>query len=239
MIRTLFVIIWVVLVTCFLGTGIILVSFFSKDGNLIHSIARLWAISILAASRISVTVKGLSNIGSSNAYIFMSNHQSNFDIPVLMAHLPVQSRWLAKAELFKIPLFGYAMKRAGYINIDRSNLRSAIISIKKAAKIVRNGVSVLIFPEGTRSQDGNIKPFKKGGFILAVESSVPVIPVTIYGTWPIMPKGHIRIRPGNVILEIGTPIETINYTKRTKDDLLEKVRRILCESFEKINKDKL
>ena len=168
----------------------------------------------------------------------MSNHLSNFDIPVLLAYLPVQFRWLAKAELFKIPLFGYAMQRAGYISIDRSNFKSAVRSLKKAAKNIRDGVSVLIFPEGTRSQDCNIQQFKKGGFVLAVDSGVPIIPVIIHGTWPIMPKKRILVKPGNVVLEIAKPIKSSDYTRKSKEDLMEKVRNVLIESFEKSNKDK-
>ena len=119
-------------------------------------------IQILFVSRIKVTVKGISNIDPSKSYIFMPNHQSNFDIPVLLGCLPAQFRWLAKAELFRIPLFGRAMRGCGYISIDRSNRKSAFRSLQKAADTIRNGVSVLIFPEGTRSLDGKIRSFKKG-----------------------------------------------------------------------------
>lgn len=238
MIRTLLLIIWALLVTGFFATMAIFVSFTSKSGNLPHMVARLWAKSLLVASGIKVTVKGHSNIDSTGSYIYMSNHLSNFDIPVLLAYLPVQFRWLAKAELFKIPLFGYAMQRAGYISIDRSNFRSAVQSLKKAAINIRDGVSVLIFPEGTRSQDCNIQQFKKGGFVLAVDSGVPIIPVIIHGTWPIMPKKRILVKPGNVVLEIAKPIKSSDYTRKSKEDLMEKVRNVLIESFEKSNKDK-
>jgi 1-acyl-sn-glycerol-3-phosphate acyltransferase len=163
----------------------------------------------------------------------MSNHQSNFDIPVLLAYLDTQFRWLAKAELFKIPIFGSSMKRAGYISINRSNRRSAFESLKEAARKIRNGVSVLIFPEGTRSRDGNIRAFKKGGFVLAVDSGVPVVPIVIHGTWSIMSKKGIRIKPGNVVIEILKPIETSDYTRKTKDDLMGQVSQAICRSFEK------
>jgi len=238
MIRTLLIILWILLVTGFFAILAIFVSFISKSGDLPHIVARIWAKCILVASGIKVTVKGHSNIDSAGSYIYMSNHLSNFDIPVLLAYLPVQFRWLAKAELFKIPLFGYAMQRAGYISIDRSNFRSAVQSLKRAAKNIRDGVSVLIFPEGTRSQDFNIQPFKKGGFVLAVDSGVPIIPVIIHGTWPIMPKKRTLVKPGNVVLEIAKPIKSSDYTRKTKEDLMEKVRNVLIESFEKVNKGK-
>lgn len=232
-IRTLFIIVWTVLLTIFFGILAIVVSFFSRKGNMSHKVARVWAKAILSAGRIKVSVKGLSNIDSSGPYIYMCNHQSNFDIPVLLAYLSVQFRWLAKAELFKIPIFGQGMRGAGYISIDRSNRKSAMESLNKAARIIKNGVSVMIFPEGTRSDDGNIRSFKKGGFILAVDAGVPVVPVIIHGTWPIMPKNQLLIKPGEVLLEIQKPVETKAYTRKSKDDLLEKIRTIICESFEK------
>ncbi|MBW1962474.1 MAG: 1-acyl-sn-glycerol-3-phosphate acyltransferase [Deltaproteobacteria bacterium] len=233
MIRTLFVVIWTVFVTILFGSIAIMGSFFDRTGKFPHLVARSWARSILFASRIKVTVRGLSNIDPGRSYIFMSNHQSNFDIPVLLAYLKVQFRWLAKAELFRIPLFGIAMKRAGYISIDRSDRRSAFASLKKAAETVKNGVSVLIFPEGTRSRDGSIRPFKKGGFVLAIDSGVPIVPVVLHGTWSIMPRDKLRIESGNVMLEITEPIDTLNFTRKTKDALMEKVRSRICDRFEK------
>ena len=233
MIRTFFIVVWTILVTMVFGVVTILVSFFSKKGNLPHIVARIWAKSILAASFIHVNVVGLSKIDPFKSYIFMSNHQSNFDIPVLLAHLPIQFRWLAKAELFKIPIFGYAMKRAGYISIDRSNRKSAFLSLKKAAQLIRNGVSVIIFPEGTRSSDGTISSFKKGGFVLAVDAGVPIVPVIIHGSRQIMPKNTLSIKSGTVTLQIQDPIETIEFNRKTKDKLLQKVRYVICDSFKK------
>lgn len=239
MIRTLLLFFWTVLVTGFFAVVVILISFISRNGDTIHKVARIWAKCILVASGVKVTVKGLPNIDPAGSYIYMSNHLSNFDIPILMSYLPVQFRWLAKAELFRIPLFGYAMKRASYISIDRSDRKSAIQSLNKAAKIIRNGVSVVIFPEGTRSQNNNIQPFKKGGFFLAIDSGVHIVPIIIHGTWSIMPKKQFLVKPGNVVLEITSPIESSDYTRETRDDLMEKIRNVIMESFEKGKKDAL
>ncbi|MBU1713203.1 MAG: 1-acyl-sn-glycerol-3-phosphate acyltransferase [Proteobacteria bacterium] len=236
MLMTAAIIAWIVLVTIFFGLLTIFISFVNRKGDLPHKIAGIWARSILALSPIEVTVKGLSNIDPDKSYIYMSNHQSNYDIPILLGHLPVQFRWLAKVELFRIPLFGYAMKRAGYICIDRSNQKAAFESLKNAAGIIKNGVSVMIFPEGTRSMNGNIGSFKKGGFVLAVESGVPIVPVIIHGTFSIMPKSRMLIKPGKVTLEIQKPIETSGYTKETKDGLMEKIRTIMRESIDRGNK---
>ncbi len=226
---------WVVLWTLVLGILAIIISFFSRTGNMVHLIARIWGRGILVVSRIRVSVQGLAHVDPSRSYIYMSNHQSNFDIPVLLAHLPVQFRWLAKAELFKIPIFGRAMRGAGYIRIDRFNRKSAIESLKEAAAKMKDGVSVMIFPEGTRSRDGNIRPFKKGGFVMAVDTGVPVVPVILQGTWPIMAKSSWRINTGEVSLHVEMPIDTTGYTRETKDDLIEAVRSVICRGFENVN----
>ncbi|CAB1075816.1 Acyl-CoA:1-acyl-sn-glycerol-3-phosphate acyltransferase (EC [Olavius algarvensis Delta 1 endosymbiont] len=233
MIRTTYIFIWVVLSTIFWGLAAIFTSFFTRTGNPVHKVARIWARGILFVSRIKVTINGLANIDPTQSYVYMSNHQSNFDIPVLLAHLPVQFRWLAKAELFKIPIFGRAMRGAGYVKIDRFNQQSAFESISEAAGKMKNGVSVMIFPEGTRSRDGKIKNFKKGGFIMAVDAGVPIVPLVLKGTWSIMDKSSMRINKGEVSLNIGAPIATADYTRENKDDLMQSVRAIICEEFEK------
>jgi 1-acyl-sn-glycerol-3-phosphate acyltransferase len=232
MIRTAYIILWVVLSTAVLGIIAISVSFFTRTGNVVHIIARIWGRAILFVSRIRVTVKGLENIDPSQSYVYMANHQSNFDIPVLLAHLPVQFRWLAKAELFRIPIFGRAMRGAGYIEIDRFNQKSAFESLNQAAGKLKNGVSIMMFPEGTRSRDGKIRPFKKGGFVMAIGSGEPIVPVIIKGTWPIMAKSSLRINSGDVTLQIERPIRTTDYTRATKEDLIESVRTVICRGVE-------
>ena len=236
MIRSVFILIWTVMATGFFSLMAIIASLLDKKGEWPHLVARVWGRSILFGARVKVTVKNPANIDPSRSYIYMSNHQSNFDIPVLLAYLPVQFRWLAKVELFSIPIFGFAMQRAGYISIDRSDRKAAILSLRRAAEIIRGGVSVMIFPEGTRSLDGNIRPFKSGGFILAIDSGVPIVPVIIHGTFPIMPKDRLRIRPGKVVLEIEKPVETSSFSRSGKAELLEKVRQIITESHEKEKK---
>ncbi len=233
MIRTTYIMLWVVLTTIFWDTIAIIISFFTRTGNPVHIIARIWARGILYVSRIRVKVNGLNQIDPTQSYVYMSNHQSNFDIPVLLAHLPVQFRWLAKAELFKIPLFGRAMQGAGYVKIDRFNQESAFQSIKEAAAKMKDGVSVMIFPEGTRSRDGRIRPFKKGGFIMAVDAGVPIVPIVLQGTWSIMEKSSLQINTGDVVINLEKPIATTNYSRQNKDELIEAVRRVICERFEK------
>ncbi len=233
MFRTAIVISYIVVSTIFFGILAILFSLLDKSGNNSHRIAGIWGASILRVAGIRVRVTGLKHIDPSRSYIYMANHQSNFDIPVLLAHLRVQFRWLAKIELFRIPLFGYAMKRAGYISINRTDFREAVKSLKKAAETIRKGTSVVIFPEGTRSRDGLIHDFKKGGFVMAVDSKVPVVPVVLHGTRAIMAKEDLRITANNVYVEIKRPIPTEGYTRKKKDELMAAVRKSICESFDR------
>ena len=225
--------IWTVLATAVLGSTCILTGYFSKTGNLPHRVARFWANSILFVSGIKVTINGLDHLPDGGPVIYMVNHQSNFDIPVLLGRLPVQFRWLAKAELFRIPILGKGMAGSGYISIDRSNRRSAMQSLSRAAETIRNGTSVLIFPEGTRSADGNLQPFKKGGFVLTVDAGVPVIPIIICGTWPIMPKDRLLIQPRPVTMNILPPVDTSVFERKTKDALMEKIYRLMSEAIDK------
>ncbi len=227
--HTITIALWLVVSTAVIGTLVILCSYFSRNGNVLHLMARFWANCILWMSRARVRVVGAENLHPGRSYIYMANHQSNADIPVLLGRLPVQFRWLAKAELFKIPIFGGAMRKVGYISIDRSNRKSAFASLETAARTIRNGTSVMIFPEGTRSRDGSLLPFKKGGFVLAVDAGVPIVPVILKGTGDIMPKGKIMVRSTSVTMQILEPVETAGYTRKTKDDLLARIRSILSD----------
>lgn len=235
--QTAIIVLWTILATAIIASLVILCSFFSRTGNGPHLVARLWANSILWVSRVKVTVTGTEKLDPNQSYIYMPNHQSNADIPLLLGRLPVQFRWLAKAELFKIPIFGRAMQGVGYISIDRSNRKAAFASLERAARTIRNGTSVLIFPEGTRSRDGRILPFKKGGFVLSVDSGMPIVPIVIKGTREVIPKGRLMIRSAPVTMEILDPVETAGYTRKTKDALVDRIRSILIDGFEKEKRD--
>jgi 1-acyl-sn-glycerol-3-phosphate acyltransferase len=225
--RTIVVILWVAAATLVMGLLAIALSLSARTARCVHGVARAWARSILAVSGVRVRVEGRERIDSGAAFICMCNHQSNFDIPVLLGHFPLPFRWLAKAELFRIPVFGRAMRGAGYISIDRSNRPAAIESLRRAAEAVRGGVSVMIFPEGTRSPDGRLKPFKKGGFVMAIEAGVPIVPVALRGTFDIMPKNRLLIRPRAVTLAIGAPIATAGRRLDAKETLMDEVRDAL------------
>jgi 1-acyl-sn-glycerol-3-phosphate acyltransferase len=224
---------WAVLMTFICASGAIITSFLSKGGDVPHLVGRFWAKSILWVSRVKVSVQGLEHIDPAAPYVYMANHQSMFDILALLGYLPVQFRWIAKKELFRIPIFGYSMARVGYISIDRSNRKSAIKSLHEAALKIAQGVSVVVFPEGTRSPDGQIIPFKKGGFYLAIDSTRPIIPVVICGSHDVMPKGKLHVRPGRIVLSVNPPIETTPYRKN-KEALMALVRSTMKTDLKNI-----
>ena len=205
--------------TLLLGALAFLTFPFDRKGNVIHLYARLWGRLILWASGVKVKIRGLERIAPGRPYIFMANHLSAYDIFVLLSELPVQFRWLAKAELFRIPVLGWAMGTAGYISLDRSEPKKAYRSMEEAARRIREGTSVVIFPEGTRSKDGRLQPFLKGGFTLAVKSQVPIVPISISGTWEIMPPQSRKVRKGDVEVVVGEPIETKGYTMKEREEL--------------------
>ena len=230
--HTVFICVGTVISTFGFGLLAILVSFFSKNGDAVHLVARIWGRSILWMGLVPVKIRGIQHLENLQSFILMSNHQSNFDIPVLLSGLPVQFRWLAKAELFKIPIFGRGMRGAGYISIDRSNRKSAFKSLARAAESIRGGTAVLIFPEGTRSPDGSLQPFKKGGFVLAVDAAVPVIPLIIRGTYDIMNKNSWAIRRRPVVVDILPPIDAARYTRKSKDDLMLHLHQVMSEAMQ-------
>lgn len=185
---------------------------------------RTWGKMILAASGVTVDVKGLENIKPGRPYIFAANHQSQFDIFAMQGSFDFDFRWMAKKELFNIPLFGSAMRKAGFISIDRSRGRQALKSLMLAAERIASGTSVILFPEGTRSLDGKVHDFKTGGMMLAIKSGVPLVPVGISGSFDVLPKGKLLAKPGHISIRVGTPVETKNYTARQKQELAEKIR---------------
>ncbi len=153
-----------------------------------------------------IEIRGRENIRPGQNYIFMSNHVSNLDPPIVIPLIPGQSSVLVKKELFKIPLLGPAMKLASLVPVDRSNREAAIASIREATEVLKLGLHMTVFPEGTRSPDGRMRPMKKGPFYLAEESGVPVIPVTIRGTYEMWPKWRFAMKPGPVVLTYHPPI---------------------------------
>lgn len=214
-------------VTIILSVIALFVSFFDNQGRALHRMAQFWARIHLITSGIQTSVTGLENI-SSPPYIFMCNHQSALDIFSLLAGLPLQFKWIAKRELFYIPFLGWAMKRAGYISLDRKHPREAIKAMDDAAEKIRGGMNIIIFPEGTRSKDGNLLPFKKGVFTLALRAKVPIVPVGITGSSKLQPKGSfIPNKKGVIYIRIGKPIETAQGSRSAKTEIMITVRQAI------------
>ncbi len=236
MIRTIFVWSCIVIATLFFGFLALITYPFDRKGKVIHHYARLWGKVALLANRVKVKIEGLENLNGEGPYVFMSNHQGSYDIFALLGHLPYQFKWLAKKELFSIPFFGWAMAAAGYISIDREGTRETVEAMNVAAQKIRDGMSVVIFPEGSRSPDGSIQPFKKGGFTLAIKSNVPVVPIAISGSRDIMPKDKLTATAGKIRMFVDHPIETQHCSSKDRGPLMKKVRETISENFNLISK---
>ena len=201
--------------------------------NYMHNWSRLWGVVSLRLAGMRLEIEGQEHLPApGQPVIFVGNHQSNFDILSYFAGLPLQFRWMAKAELFRVPLFGLAMRRSGYVAIDRSDRRKAMQSMTIAAERIRGGTSVVIFPEGTRSADGRLQEFKKGGFLIALKAQVPIVPVAISGSSQVMAKGELKFRPGTIRFRILPQTETAGLTNKDSDELVMKVRNAIAENLD-------
>ena len=232
MIRTFYMSIFAFFSTGLFSALAVIGGLFNPYSRFVNGVIRNWAKSIIKASGIKVEVEGLDRFDHNQPYIVMSNHQGNFDILVLGQYLPLTARFVAKKELFRIPLFAQGMKLAGMISIDRGNSAKARAALQKTIDVLKGGVSLIIFPEGTRSKDGQIHRFKKGGFILALETGIPILPVSISGSRHIMEKNSIRLRKGRIKIVFDQPIDPTNYTFAERNKLVEKVRDVIIKNFD-------
>lgn len=189
-----------------------------------HNWARLWGRCGLFLGGARLEISGREHIPVDQPVIFMPNHQSNFDILALLAGIPGQFRWLAKAELFRIPLFGMTMRHAGYIPVERSDRRKSMESMKAAAARIAEGTSVVIFPEGTRTEDGHLLEFKKGGFMMALQSGVQIVPMSIQGSYDILPKDRFQVRGGTIKVTFFPPLATADRSIRQISALIDEVK---------------
>ena len=210
----------------------LVIAIFGGTGRAVHfGCAVPWAKVILRVCGIRVTVSGLENVHAEIPRIYMCNHQSFFDIWTLLAFLPVDFKFILKQELMKIPLLGPAMTRAGYIGIERKDPREAVKSIALAAQRIKDGASVLIFPEGTRSVDGRLQSFKRGGFNLALKSGCDIVPMVINGSHRIATKGSLRINKGSFSFQIGEPISLSGRGKKDIPGLMDQVHQAIGDKL--------
>jgi len=198
---------------------------------LAHAIARNWAQKGLAMNGSSIQVSGIENIPLTGGLLFVANHQSNFDIPILVGHVPRDKGFIAKLELLQVPSFSRWMKYIGCIFIDRKDPRQSLTAINGAAERLKAGHSLVIFPEGTRSADGTVGPFKAGGLKLAMKARVPIVPVTISGSKNIMPKGTSLIKSASVNVIISPPLFLDEFRGMDSNQISEKVRNIIIQNL--------
>jgi 1-acyl-sn-glycerol-3-phosphate acyltransferase len=210
--------------------GILLSLFDRTGGERIHRMVSVpWAKAILWVCGVKVVVRNLEDLDRSLPRVYVSNHQSYFDIFVLLAHLPVHFKFVLKQELMRIPLLGPAMRGAGYIAIDRGDPRKAIRGMNEAAEKVKAGASILVFPEGTRSLDGELQEFKPGGFHLALKAGCEIVPLAILKSRFIVPKGSLRVQRGTCSLLVGKPIPVRDFTRKNMPELMARVRQAMIE----------
>jgi len=202
-------------VTPLCGIPSAVISLVHRGSDVTMRLGRIWSRSMLWATGARVRYEGLDRAAATLPCIYISNHQSNVDIWALIAVLPVQTRFVAKQSLFRIPALGWAMSASGFIPIDRTNRSRAIRSLRAAAARIRDGRPVVLFPEGTRSLDGRLGEFKKGPFHLALRAGVPIVPIAIGGSGRVLPSGTIRCRPGPVAVRF---LESIDVGKFASDD---------------------
>ncbi len=222
---------WAILATIVLFIPITLAATFSSTGNFAFNLSKLWAWALLIATRVRTRIVGKEKIKKGQSYIIISNHQSQFDILALVTRLGIQFRWIIKKELLKIPLFGYALLASRNIFIDRSNTKGSIESINRGMKRLPKGTCIMVFAEGTRSPDGKIHPFKKGGFVLAIDYGLPILPITINGSRKVLPKGSVVFTSGEIEVIVGDPIDTKDYTRESLPELMERTRQVIVSSF--------
>jgi 1-acyl-sn-glycerol-3-phosphate acyltransferase len=219
------------LATALYGLVGLVVSFFDDTGDRQMLVARAWSGALLWIGRVTVKIEGLENISPDGSYVLVSNHVSYMDTPVILANVPVQFRFLAKEGLFRIPLLGTHLARAGHIPVPLEDPRAAVRVLTKAAEVIKHrGISMLIFPEGGRSPDGVLQPFKEGAAYIAIKAGVPLVPVTLIGTHQILPFGSGHMRGGTVILRIGVPVVTSACKLHDRERLTEELRQQVAQA---------
>ena len=230
MIKSIFFIINVVLWTFLLGTLAIVLGLIDKKGKFISFGIRCWSKILIFFSGVKIKIIGLENLKKDKNYIFASNHESNFDIPLIFSSINLHLVSIAKKELKKIPIFGWAMKSGQHIFIDRFNKIEALNSLKLAKNsIIKNPRSIIIFPEGTRSFDGKIKQFKKGGLSIAFDLEMDVVPIAVCGTRNVLKRGSIFIKPCPIQLRIGKPVNINQWKNKKKIDFANYVQKKVVE----------
>jgi 1-acyl-sn-glycerol-3-phosphate acyltransferase len=234
--RTILLYATAVVATFFLGGAVIVAALLGvkhKPGGIYDKVPRWWSSAVLWAVGIKVRVHGIENASSGEPHIFASNHVSWFDVPSLAKVLP-RYKFVAKAELFKVPIFGPAMRAAGMIEIQRENRKAAFGAYEVAAERIRAGNSVVVFPEGTRGHAYPLRPFKKGPFVLAIAAGVPIVPIIVHGTIEIMRKGSFLANPGTIDIHLLEPVQTSGVDYDHREALMRTVRTRMADAMKEL-----
>jgi 1-acyl-sn-glycerol-3-phosphate acyltransferase len=219
------------LYTVVLGLLSLPTSLFSNSGRIQHDFARVWSWLIMKTIFSPVTVTGLEKIDITKPHVYAVNHASALDIPVLYVYLPFQFRIVFKKELLKYPIVGWHLKRSGQVSIDQQNPAASIGSIRSALKSLKGGMPLVIFPEGGRTKDGDIKPFMPGAFFLAIKSQVDVVPVALIGTYELLPMDTYHIKCQPLQMRVGEPISTAGLKLQDMEDLSARVQRAMEDLY--------
>jgi 1-acyl-sn-glycerol-3-phosphate acyltransferase len=210
--------------TVVMATLSLLVWPFDRSGTMQHWCARWWCRLIAWSIFAHIRVHGTNNLRPDRTYVYMANHSSLIDTPALFAYLPYQFKIMAKKELFYVPFMGWHLWTSGNFPVDRSDGRKTAKSLREVIEGVKGGKSLAVFPEGTRTPDGHLQEFKPGAFKIALRAGVPIVPVTIRGTFELLPKTTLAPRPGRVDVFIGEPIATDGYSEKQLPELIARVR---------------
>ncbi len=211
---------------------VILASLITSSPRPSYILCRMWAWGVAKVMGIRYSLHGEENVIPGISYVITPNHQSNADILALMMSMPAPYRWVVKKELTRIPVFGWGLVRTGAVSLNRSDPQKSMEALRAGSGKLTGGWSLLIYPEGTRSPDGNLLPFKKGAFVLAVSTGIPILPVTVNGAHKVLPKHSLNIRPGLVVVTIGKPISTEGLEEKDVPALMEKTRDAIAKNLD-------
>jgi 1-acyl-sn-glycerol-3-phosphate acyltransferase len=220
------------LATAFFGTLALIASLFAKTGRTQHRIAQVWARTCLRISGARLTIRGAENLNNHPVAVYAANHTSYMDAPVIFASLPFQFRILAKRELWSMPFIGWYLNRSGQIPVDADNPRATLSSLSAGVKALRAGMPLFVFPEGSRTPDGELQTFLAGAAYLAIRAQVPVVPIALSGVYDLLPLHARHFYPCEMTITIGEPISTVGLTPRQTDQLTERLRATIASMLE-------
>lgn len=221
MLRTLWATVIGVVMTLLFAPLVTVIALVHSHARIIDIMIRAWARAIVRAAGVRLTVENAEVVDPGGKYIFIGNHHSYLDIPCLLVAIPQQVRFMAKASLFKVPIFGWGLSAAGFIPIDRKDRSKAVKSFDLAGQRIRKGNSIVVFPEEGRSRKKEMMPFKRGAFLLAIRAQLPIVPMALIGTYDALPATRFSLRPGPVIIRFLDPVDTSGLSLNAKDDLMD------------------